>query len=381
MAVLLIGSVVFPSTSSADPTNLDEVKAERQKLKEKLSDKEKEIVKVLDEIEELHQEIVKIEDALKENNKQIEETNKAINTYQDEIDEIQVEIDLLNVEIDKRSSILKERISNYQFNGGNIQFLQVILGASSFNDFISRYAAVVQITQADADLIKKQERDRKLVEFKQDKIEKKLEEKENLMVELKEIQETIEAQKKKTAEEKKKLEKSEKKLKDEKARLNSKDNNLANLEANYRYGMSQYSPRATAVKSTKTKVNFSGGGSKSAAISAGRTQLGVPYVYGTMSPGRYFDCSGFVSWAYKQAGYNISRSTAGLSTTGSAVSLGQAQAGDLIFFNTIGTNRHVGIYLGNGNFLAANTTNGVEVKNIKDPYWRDTFKGHLRRIN
>src|SRR5690625_7937881 len=97
----------------------------------------------------------------------MEKTNKAIHTYEEEIEEIQVEIDDLNVEIEKRSKILKERISNYQMNGGNIQFLQVILGSTSFNDFISRYAAVVQITNADADLIKKQEEDRKLIEIKQ----------------------------------------------------------------------------------------------------------------------------------------------------------------------------------------------------------------------
>src|SRR5699024_2120541 len=103
-----------------------------------------------------------------------------------------------------------ERISNYQMNGGNIQFLQVILGSTSFNDFISRYAAVVQITNADADLIKKQEEDRQIVEIKQNEIKQKLEEQEELKVELEGIQETIEEQKKKTSKEKKKLEKSEK---------------------------------------------------------------------------------------------------------------------------------------------------------------------------
>src|SRR5690625_7239742 len=121
----------------------------------------------------------------------MEKTNKAIHTYEEEIEEIQVEIDDLNVEIEKRSKILKERISSYQINGGNLQFLQVILGSTSFNDFISRYAMAVQIAISDADLIKQQEQDRQLIEFKQLKVEKKVEQKENIVVELEEIKKTI----------------------------------------------------------------------------------------------------------------------------------------------------------------------------------------------
>jgi len=383
LLVLFLGSVLLPTTSHAEPSNLDEVKAERQKLKDKLSDKEKEIVKVLDEIEELHIEIKKIEDALKENNKQIEKTNKAISTYEDEIEEIQEDIDELNVEIEKRSKILKERISNYQMNGGNIQFLQVILGSTSFNDFISRYAAVVQITNADADLIKKQEEDRKLIEIKQSKVEKKLAEQEELKVELEGILETIKEQEKKTTKEKKKLEKKEEKLKKEKSKLNSEDRNLANLEANYRNSMSSYSPRTASVKTASTKANasnFSGGGSKSTAINAGFNHLGTPYVWAGKGPGG-FDCSGFVSWAYGQAGYNIPSSTAGLSSTGSQVSYSQAQPGDLIFFNTYKTNGHVGIYLGGGKFIGAQNSTGLAVASVNSTYWSKAFKGHVRRIN
>src|SRR5690625_2345540 len=67
MFVLLFGSLFFTTSTHAEPSNLDEVKAERQKLKSKLSDKELEIAEVLDEIEELHGEIVQIEDALQAN--------------------------------------------------------------------------------------------------------------------------------------------------------------------------------------------------------------------------------------------------------------------------------------------------------------------------
>src|SRR5699024_12613034 len=93
----------------------------------------------------------------------------------------------------------------------------------------------------------------------------------------------------------------------------------------------------------------------------------TPYVLGGTSPSG-FDCSGFVYWSYKQAGKELPRATGGQSQTGTKVSYSEAKAGDLIFFNTTSTpNSHVGIYLGGGQFLAANTTNGVEIKAVNGP--------------
>src|SRR5690625_1190741 len=381
MVVLLFGSIVLPNTAHADPANLDEVKAERQKLKAKLSDKELEIAEVLDEIEELHNELVRIEEALKANKEQIKKTEKDIDKYEEEIAKIQEEIDLLNIENEKRSEILKTRISSYQLNGGNINYLEVLLGSADFNEFISRISAVTRITKADSELIEQQKRDKALVVSYQSDIESKLEEKEDLMVELEAINDTISDQKKSAEKAKKELDKKEVKLKEEKAQLTSKDNNLAQLEASYRTSMRQYSPKtASASLQTTNMTAPSGGGDLSAAINAGYTQLGTPYVWAGKSPGG-FDCSGFVSWAYGQAGYSIPSNTGSLQGTGTKISLGDAKPGDLIFFDTYKTNGHVGIYLGNGNFLAANTSSGVEVQNINsNPYWKGTFKGHVRRV-
>src|SRR5699024_3507090 len=122
-----------------------------------------------------------------------------------------------------------------------------------------------------------------------------------------------------------------------------------------------------------------GGGS---AISAGKSVIGTLYVYGGKKPGG-FECSGFVSWAYGQAGKSITSNTGTLSGDGSKVSYSEAKAGDLVFFDTVNgrANSHVGIYLGGGQFLASNTTNGVEIANMSSGYWNDHFSGHVRRVN
>jgi cell wall-associated NlpC family hydrolase len=100
----------------------------------------------------------------------------------------------------------------------------------------------------------------------------------------------------------------------------------------------------------------SGVGAK--ALAAARGKLGTPYQWGASGPNA-FDCSGLTSWAFKQAGISIPRTSAAQSTFGTAVSKDQLQPGDLVFFYSPVS--HVGIYMGGGKILHASTS-GEPVK-------------------
>ncbi|KPJ95916.1 MAG: hypothetical protein AMJ53_01770 [Gammaproteobacteria bacterium SG8_11] len=96
---------------------------------------------------------------------------------------------------------------------------------------------------------------------------------------------------------------------------------------------------------------------------------GVPYKIGGNDK-RGIDCSGFVHLTYKKAlGVSVPRSTKLLSQTGKAISRKQLTVGDLVFFKTGFAKQHVGIYMGNGQFIHASTSNGVMKSNLKSPYW------------
>ena len=75
--------------------------------------------------------------------------------------------------------------------------------------------------------------------------------------------------------------------------------------------------------------------------------VGTPYVYGGASPAG-FDCSGFTWYVYQQAGISIPRSSGAQRNAGTVVSASQARPGDLVWWPG-----HVGIYLGNGQHIAA----------------------------
>jgi peptidoglycan hydrolase CwlO-like protein len=98
----------------------------------------------------------------------------------------------------------------------------------------------------------------------------------------------------------------------------------------------------------------SGEGNSAAARLALR-YLGVPYVWGGASPSG-FDCSGLASYVYAQIGKRVPHYTGAIWASYPQVPSGQLQAGDLVFFNG---GDHVGIYLGNDQFVHAPHTGDV----------------------
>jgi cell wall-associated NlpC family hydrolase len=93
-----------------------------------------------------------------------------------------------------------------------------------------------------------------------------------------------------------------------------------------------------------------------AMLRAAYSRIGMPYVWGAAGP-TSFDCSGLVQWSFAQAGVAMPRVAADQARTGPAVSVGQLQPGDLLFYHTDPTApgyiSHVAIYLGRGQMLQA----------------------------
>jgi len=104
--------------------------------------------------------------------------------------------------------------------------------------------------------------------------------------------------------------------------------------------------------------------------------VGTPYVWGGASPSG-FDCSGFIWYIYKQAGISIPR-TADVQFAAGRDVTSDPQPGDLVFFQTYDYGAsHVGLYLGNGQFLNAIGAN-VHVDSFATDYFRSRYIGARR---
>ena len=139
------------------------------------------------------------------------------------------------------------------------------------------------------------------------------------------------------------------------------------------------------VSTTKTEGGNGGGSTPSASIgetivATAKQYMGAPYVYGGMSPSG-FDCSGFVNYVYKLCGYSMSRVASSIyNNNGTYVEKANLQIGDLVFFasnsSSIG---HVGIYIGNGQFIHSSSGAGcVVISDLSSSYYLKNYVGAKR---
>jgi cell wall-associated NlpC family hydrolase len=100
------------------------------------------------------------------------------------------------------------------------------------------------------------------------------------------------------------------------------------------------------------------------------------YKFGGKNPEAGLDCSGMVSYVFREANISVSGSAANIAKRGREIGKEALQAGDLVFFNTLGRPfSHVGIYIGDGRFVHAPSTNGrVRIDRMSNRYWAKRFE-------
>ncbi|WP_394866428.1 C40 family peptidase, partial [Paraclostridium bifermentans] len=116
-------------------------------------------------------------------------------------------------------------------------------------------------------------------------------------------------------------------------------------------------------------------------INIAKQQLGKTYVWGAEGPNT-FDCSGFTLYSFKNgAGVNLPRVSKEQSKYGTSVSKSNLQKGDLVFFDTDGDGvvNHVGIYIGNNEFIHASSGAGKVVISQFNSYYNSKFT-NARRV-
>jgi|SRR5690625_285199 len=111
-------------------------------------------------------------------------------------------------------------------------------------------------------------------------------------------------------------------------------------------------------------------------IQTARSLIGSPYNWGGTSPNG-FDCSGFIQYIYQEQKITIPRTVTDIWNFSTPID--QPSIGDLIFFETYKAGpSHLGIYIGNNQFIHAGLSNGVEIADLNQQYWRSRYLGAKR---
>lgn len=341
-------------------------------------------------LSQLAEQVQRVDQAMNDNNSLIVNTEADIETTKLEIKNLEDEIIRLNETIAKRNEVLKKRALSYQESGGKVSYLEVLVGSKDFGDFVDRAAAVAQIVSADGEMVKQHEIDKEEVGEKQASVNKKLADLTSTKTELEGMKAQILEQKQQNDQLKEQLQKEEQNNIAKKAELQEQERisqvaSLPNGQAPSANNSEESANNTTGGFSEQIAPKNSG--NKSDVISAGYKYIGNSvYVFGggrtqsDIANGR-FDCSGFVHWAFAQAGINVGSSTDSLKNSGTRVSASDMQPGDLVFFNTYKTDGHVGIYIGGGKFIGSQSSTGVAIANMSSGYWAQNFNGRVVRIN
>lgn len=393
----VMSSLFFVHTTVQAET-VEDIQAQRSSLQSDINEKETELQKIKQELISLTEQTNRLDEAIEDNEKKITETKSEIASTEKEVEGLNETIEEKEEKIEKRNEILKDRISSMQQNGGSTSYLEVILGADNFLDFIDRFALVTKITDADQKLLEEQENDKLELEQEKSTLDDKLTELEEMKVEYEAMQKQIVAQKDQNEQLKSELQQKQDANADVLEELKIEDEVLANKQQALKEA--QQRQKELEAQSSSNDASGSAGielyasssdnstvsGNLQTIINAGNQYIGNSvYVFGggrtayDIANGR-FDCSGFVSWAFRQGGVSIPSSTSALSSVGKRVSTSEMKPGDLVFFNTYKTNGHVGIYLGNNKFIGSQSSSGVAVESMSNSYWKSTFTGHVRRV-
>ena len=407
VAAALTLNVVLPTiTANAEPVN-----KEVQAAQDQYAEMQANIAKITEKINSYNSQIEPLVVNVQNNKQEISDLQKQMENTQQEIEQAKEKIS-------KQEEVLGNRLSDMYKSGGEFSYVNLIFGANNFSDLINRIEVATRIITTDKNIVETLKNDKenldnqvkslqektKKVEDLKTKNEKELENLQNLKSEQEVIgQQANEAQKEF---DKKYLSRYEKEIvSGQLSVLNNNSSSISDLKsaisqitdlnnsqikspivkqeiqdaiANGKRLISQKEAQARAEQEAQARAeqeanrgsngnstsNSSGSSSNNVAppsankataqavLNEAYKHLGKPYVWGATGPNS-FDCSGFTSYVYKKVtGRWIGRTTYDQINVGTPVSRSQLQPGDLVFTSA----GHVGIYVGNNNFINAPRT-------------------------
>ncbi|MBQ6453677.1 MAG: C40 family peptidase [Coriobacteriales bacterium] len=274
-----------------------------------------------------------------------QQLDEASDAYYEALEEHDAAVERMN-EAQARIEAAEAKIAKYQdhlatraeamYRNGSLSFLEVLLGSSSFDEFVTTWDFLKELNQSDVDIVAETKIARAEAQAAYEEYTK---------------QEAIAAEALERAEETKK--EAEALVRQYQRELDALNEEIARLVEEERRA------REAAAAAAAAASSGSGGGgggyapssslpSNPTVVDYAKSRLGCPYVWGATGPNT-FDCSGLTWWCYRQVGKSIPR-TSGAQKSGAkaVIAISGASPGDVLW-----TSGHVGMYVGGSQCIHA----------------------------
>ncbi|MPQ30248.1 glycoside hydrolase [Clostridium estertheticum] len=350
LAVVIIFVLISNGIVLAAPAN------EKLQHKDSLTIIKTEKEQVEMKIEEFDNEIEKIMIKTEDNKRKISETEKSIEVAA-------VEVKKVAKESQKEQGLFNSRMRVMYINRSD-GYLSIILDSESFGDFISRVDNIKSVVEFDKKLMVYFEVSQNELKEKQQSLNRTKEALQSLQVENKQkidkIMVTKESQNKLVMQLKNK-EIVAKELQNKLITENKSNKNISAQIIEPQVSVNKSLTKISKLKKSVPTYTPSRGGatvSQGAIVAYASNFLGTPYLWGGTTPSG-FDCSGFTQYVYAHFGISVGRTTFDQINDGVEVSRDNLQPGDLVFFGSFANPHHMGMYIGDNNYIHAPHTGDV----------------------
>lgn len=265
---LVSTAVLFLQVPTALANTLSDLKEQQRQTEQKanqinssIQQKSSQINGIQSKQETLLAQIQLLNDKITNTNTNISIVAQNIVVVTKEIEELQVSIEKLIKKIEERDVLLRDRIRAVQENG-NISYLDVLLGANSFVDFIDRFSAVSTLIEADRQILRDQKNDKESLEEQKYLVEEKRKKLEVDKAELERLKTSLDSQKVQKNKLIDELEAEQQKLSSEKALLEEEYSEAVQIsEALQRKIMAEQNRIAEIARQQEALRNQQNGGS------------------------------------------------------------------------------------------------------------------------
>jgi len=368
LCIALVAALALVGAVAADPDKIDAKRAQAQGVLAQIHEMDMELELAIDEWNGANLRLQQIEGELEVNRKRLEIAEASLRQAQTTVEERLVSL----------------------YKDGEVDVVEVVLGATSFDDMIDGIDTANRVAEDDARIVEAVKRSKAEVQHQRKALERAHARQEQIVAQRAERRAEIEQG-----------------LAEREALYESVKGEIAQLEAEERARQTRLAAQArrqaAAIDARQAQRENQeqepdpapapapspapspepspapspppAGPGHPEVVSIALRYLGVPYRWGGASPSG-FDCSGFTMYVYGRIGISLPHYVSWQYRYGRAVSRSQLAAGDLVFFNGLG---HVGIYIGGGQFVhAPHTGDVVKISSIWDSWYRSSYVGARR---